>query len=45
MKCCRARSASPKGLSCSPGLVPFVADEQPRRELARDNVFGLEPLA
>jgi hypothetical protein len=26
-------------------LVPLVADEQPRTELARANVFGLEPLA
>lgn len=35
----------PEGLVLLDGLVPLVADEQPRRELARDNVFGLEPLA
>jgi hypothetical protein len=35
----------PEGLVLLAGLVPLVADEPPRRELARDNVFGLEPLA
>jgi hypothetical protein len=39
------RGRRAEGLVRLDGLVPLVADEQPRTELARDNVFGLEPLA
>ena len=34
----------PEGLVLLDRLVPLVADDQPRQEPARDNVFRLEPL-
>jgi hypothetical protein len=36
--------AQPEGLVLLDGLVPIVADDQPKNGRARDNVFPLRPL-